>query len=788
MECHLKKESGNDEAKPLEKSESLKASAVLIAEVVLKIPVFRYFDYTVPEKLLNVITIGHMVRVPFSGRFGVVGFVVGLREATVEDSTRKLKQIRDFVDAAPLEEGIMELSAWMAERYVCPQGMVLDAITPAPVKRSSVRRAVSSSVVRLMDNEAFSVLLQSIPQAHRARRRLAEVLMSDESQSVDCAVSNASVARSALQWFVEKGVIEIRHEKISRYNPPLPSDESSDIPLPTPHQARALETIRGALDEGLHRVFLIHGITGSGKTEVYLQSISMVLARGRNALVLVPEIALTPQMIRGFRRRFGDLVAVLHSHLSDGERMDEWDRLRTGEARIAVGARSAVFAPLPNLGLIIVDEEHENSYKQARTPAYNAKDVARFRISRDQGLLILGSATPSVEDYHASINGEFELIALPDRVGGKPLPPVRMVDMREEFKAGNYSLFSRVLKASIERELGRGGKVILLLNRRGHSSYVFCRNCGEPIRCQHCDVTMKYHLNSKLLKCHYCDCQRTSPRQCPACNSQFIKYFGAGTQKVVSEAEKLFGNAGILRMDADTTGTKEAHDRILQAFENGPYGILVGTQMVAKGLDIHKVSLVGILSGDLALNLPDFRAGERTFQLVTQVAGRAGRGEMAGEVILQTYQPENPVLMAASNHDFNVFYDMELPQRERHFLPPFSSLVRLVFSGSDEPSTRELSFKLFRALNEAMDAHWKEASRGGGECFGNGSCSPPKVKFIGPEEAPVARIREKYRWHLLVAIDDLGFFSDLLRNVMSSSREFSDTSRITIDVEPQNLL
>ncbi len=533
----------------------------------------------------------------------------------------------------------------------------------------------------------------------------------------------------------------------------------------TPEQEGALSALKESLARREEETFLLHGGTGSGKTEIYLRLCRESLARGRGALVLVPEISLTAQMIQGFRKLFGSRAALLHSRLSRGERYDEWCRLLSGEARIAIGPRSAVFAPVLDLGVIILDEEHEWTYKQEETPRYHALEVARERARGQGALVLLGSATPSLESYYRAREGGYRLLSLPRRVLERPMPPVTVVDMREELKEGNRRMFSRLLLQRLQETVEAGGKALLFLNRRGHSTCVLCRECGLVIRCPRCEIAMTYHSQETKLLCHYCSNTAAAPDTCPKCGSRYIKYFGTGTQRVEKEIRSLFPETGIFRMDTDTTSRKGAHGKILGSFKEEGAAILIGTQMVAKGLDIPGITLVGVMAADLGLNLPDFRAGERTFQLLTQVAGRTGRGGFGGQVIVQAYEPEHYAIRAAREHDYEGFYDQEIKAREELGYPPFSSFIRLLLTGAEESQVA-----LAAAGAGRMSPRWRG------------------VEFLGPVKCPLARVAASSRWHLVLKGKDMGHLRACAREITAAVREGPPHVSIIPDVDPLSML
>ncbi|HHW43753.1 MAG TPA: primosomal protein N', partial [Desulfotomaculum sp.] len=531
------------------------------------------------------------------------------------------------------------------------------------------------------------------------------------------------------------------------------------------HQRRAVQEITGSLGLGERRLFLLHGVTGSGKTEVYLQCIAGALQQGLQAMMLLPEIALTPQMIDIFRGRFGRRVAVLHSRLSQGERYDEYQRLRAGEARVALGARSAVFAPLEKPGLIILDEEHEPSYKQEETPRYHARGVALRLAGLAGAVVVLGSATPSLESYAraTAAGASYRLVELPERIGGRPLPRVKTIDMRQEIRAGNKSLFSRQLREAMTERLSRGEQIILFLNRRGFSTLVVCRECGLVLKCPHCDISLTFHSSGRM-RCHYCHYSVLAPSLCPGCGGRYLAYLGAGTQKIEQEIRELFPDAGVMRLDGDTTARRGAHREIIEGFRRGGAGILIGTQMVAKGLDLPGVTLVGVIAADLSLFMPDFRASERTFQLLTQVAGRSGRGDREGEVLVQTYSPHHYAVTCAVNHDYQGFYRQEMTLRRSLGYPPFTHLCRILVSGRKEEEVQEAAAAI-AGLIQGVD-------------------------MLGPAPAPLTRIKDRYRWHLVLKSHAPAALRAAVKPALDFINRHSRWRKlvVSVDMDPQSMM
>lgn len=593
-------------------------------------------------------------------------------------------------------------------------------------------------------------------------------------------LQRAGCSGSALDALVRAGLLQPT-EVIAR-RAPMEGLSISRVPAPelTGDQERAVERIVARMDSG-GGAMVLHGVTSSGKTEVYLRAFEHAISCGRRGILLVPDIALTPQMVDRVVSRFGpERVAVLHSALGAGERLDEWERARRGEVDIVVGARSAVFAPVPSLGLIVVDEEHDGSYKQDESPRYHARDVATFRAGQVGATVVLGSATPSLETYSRVDSGEYDVIDLPRRIDDRPMPEVAVVDMRSELKAGNRTVFSSLLRVSIEQTLAGGHQTILFMNRRGFSTFVLCRECGHVMVCPHCDVSLTLHgpqSRRSELVCHYCNHSERVPDVCPSCGGTHIRYFGAGTERIEDEVRKSFPEARVARMDVDTTRRKGAHRAILGAFRAGRIDILVGTQMIAKGLDFPNVTLVGVVSADTALNLPDFRAAERTFQLISQVAGRSGRGDAPGRVVVQTYSPEHYSILAAASHDYRAFYEAEIASRREVGYPPSRQMARILLRGMDESATARHAGVIARACRELA-------------CVSDGT-----VEVLGPAPAPIGRIAGKFRWHLLLLSGDARALREAAKAGCAAPREAGRGAgssgggiTVSLDIEPSAVL
>jgi primosomal protein N' (replication factor Y) len=660
---------------------------------------------------------------------------------------------------------LMELARWVSEYYCTPLPLTLRSVVPSSVRHPGarfkevklVKRAKTISETR----EACIALRRKAPKQAKALEILInagkEILLKKLCDESGCSAATVSQLVRAGLAKVEKRKVErltMRGEVYLRGQPKTLNAE----------QAAIFGTICDDVDAGVHVTHLIQGVTASGKTEVYLQGIAHALNSGKSSIVLVPEISLTPQMIERFRSRFGEEVAVLHHRLSSGERHDQWHKIWEGKARITVGARSAVFAPSPNLGLIVVDEEHDSSYKQSElSPTYHARDVAVSRGRNENAVVILGSATPSLESFYHAGKGEYRLGRLSKRIDDRPLPTMIVVDMRREAeKQKRLPIFSDTLLNAIEKRLERGEQAMLFLNRRGYSTALSCRGCGEVLECEHCSVPLKYHRKDERLLCHICGYWTAAQSTCPACKKGTLAYHGVGTEKVERALKKVFPQVRVLRMDHDTTRQKDSHFTILRDFKVGRGDILLGTQMISKGLHFENVTLVGIISADTSLHLNDFRAGETTFQHIMQVAGRAGRGEVPGEVVIQTFQPEHEAVLAAKQHDYDLFYREELKQREELSYPPAGHLVCVSATGKDERKVKELAEEIGRMLTKGL---------------GDGG------KVLGPAPARIARAKKMYRYRSVVKCPRVEVATKAYRDAMKGLRIPSGT-KVGIDVDP----
>ena len=742
------------------------------AEVIVDLSnaqVDRLFTYAIPEGMA--LTPGQRVEVPFRSQ-ALEGFVMGLTDACDLPPEKVKSVIRPLEDYPVILPGLIDLARWMQKRYHCCLVDGLRQMIPAQMRGGRVS-ARSVDVARLtVEGDALD---QLIARCARAPKRL-EVVRALIDGPKPVPFLNA-IAPGAAKKLAEMGVVAIETDTVRRT--PYTALDGGPVadPVLIDQQERALKRLTQACDGSGGR-FLLHGVTGSGKTEVYIRLIRHVLTSGRGAIVLVPEISLTPQMVDWFRGRFGDTAAVLHSRLSAGERYDEWRRIRSGEARVVIGARSAVFAPIDRLGVIIVDEEHEQSYIADSRPRYDARDVAAWRCQRDGAVLLLGSATPSIATYMRCMPGvrpvnRFELIEMPRRVNGRPLPQVVIVDMRKELVQGNKSVFSGRLLSAMQECLDQGHQAILFINRRGHSTFVSCRSCGYVERCDQCDVSMTYHMSDGLEHCHYCGALRRPPSVCPQCGSRFIRYFGVGTQKVEEEVHKMLPSVTTVRMDVDTTATKDAHEKLISSFRRGDQQVLIGTQMIAKGLDFPNVTLVGIVAADLSLQVPDYRSVERTFQLITQVAGRAGRADQPGQVILQTYDPDHYGIQLAARQDYRAFYMREEQARRRGLYPPFTVLARLLVSSKDMDTARLTAEDLEKRFRQAIDSHadWQR-----------------DIVQMRALEAPLKTLRGECRWQVFIKMYARPTSDEILSEMESLEALEYDGARVELEVNPNTML
>ncbi|MGS0972041.1 MAG: primosomal protein N' [Candidatus Izemoplasmataceae bacterium] len=780
----------------------------MIAQVIVDVKhknVDQMYDYLVPDHLVPFVMLGQRVKVPFGYRY-ILGFVVGFVEDSAFD---KLKSISEIIDVNPvLSEELLYVANKMTDKTHALKIAMLMTMLPAALKASYQKRfivknkqAISDELKHLiedqsgvLDNQMFrkhhhelktlidagDVLVENVikqkikkkrkmmyhfsrkPEKLRGQKqRIAmEFLEHQKSVFADELYLATGVSRSTMRTLVDKGYVSESEEEVYRDIKSIYQPFHKEVKF-TKEQEYAYQEIKKGY--GTKQCYLLHGVTGSGKTELYLNIIEDVISVGKQAIMLVPEISLTPQMIRRVKGRFPENVALYHSGLSQAEKYDEWRKMKRKEVQVVVGARSAIFAPFEELGVIIIDEEHTESYKQTDHPKYHAIDVAALRSEYHKIPVILGSATPSVESYYKASLGQYQLLELKNRPNRQVMPVVEIVDMKEEFKSGNRSVFSRKLKTLIKDRLAKNEQIIILLNRRGHSSFVICRNCGEVIMCPNCDISLTYHEQSSKLKCHYCGHDEENPTVCPKCQSKHIRYMGIGTEKVELLLNDEFPEARIIRMDGDTTTKKNAHETLLHTFEHKG-DILLGTQMIAKGLDFDRVTLVGVLAADMSLSLPDYEATEHTFQLLTQVAGRAGRRETLGDVVIQTYQSDHYAILAAKNHDYDSFYHQELEIRKQSGYKPIQKVVQIVLHDDSIKNVLKIGQRMVISLR-------KELSR--------------DIVVLGPVLPKVSRINNQYRAQILIKGETEEH--DLYVALNKIYKQYGDELMIEIDDRPSLL-
>lgn len=730
----------------------------LYAEVIINseaLEIDRPFTYKVPEEFNNEIKIGQIVKVPFGkGNKTSEGFILNLKnDDNIKFKTKNIAAI--LVKDPVIDEDDINLIEFLREKTLCKYIDAFRLLIPVGIMKGA--KAKKKRVI-VLKNEDLSNIKN--PDGYK---KIVEFFKTNSGKYTKSELINEhSISQYKLNKLIENEVLSIEEESVFRYNDRVYNKDSAKTL--TIEQENIIREYINSDD----KMFLLKGVTGSGKTEVYMKLVERVLLEGKSAIILVPEIALTPQMIERFKGRFGVNVALFHSKLSDGERFDEWFRVKEGKSKVIVGARSAIFLPAKNLGLIIIDEEHENTYKSEQNPKYQTKEVAEYLSELKGCKVILGSATPSIETYYRALTGEMKLLELNSRVDNKAMPPMKVIDMRNELKGGNKSLFSRELFIAIQERLKRKEQIILFLNRRGFSTFVSCRSCGYVFKCNECDISMTYHKNG-LLICHYCGKTKREPRECPKCHSKYVKFFGAGTQRVEEEVKKYFNNAGILRMDVDTTRDKHSYERIYNTFKNGEADILIGTQMVSKGLDFKNVTLVGILAADMSINIPDYRAAERTFQIITQVAGRAGRGDKQGEVLIQTYTPQHYSLQYAVNYDYEGFYEKEFTVRAMMKYPPFGKLLLINGTSKKEDLLKNFMHKITMMIKPLVE-----------------SCLD--IEILGPIPCMISKLKENYRWQIVIKGEFDSYFSKNIKEILyDENKNVYNDIRISMDINPNNL-
>lgn len=695
----------------------------MFADIIIDIvheAVDRIFEYRIPDHLEEKAALGKTVVIPFgAGNRTRTGYIVGLKQQPDFDPS-KIKAVLEIRDnEIESQRRLIELAVWMKQEYGCTMIQALKTVLPMQEK---MQREEERTVRLMVDKEQAIFRLKEYEEKHyKAKARILARLLKEDSISYSVLRKEEKISSSTLESMEKDGVLEIISNHVYRNPVKDPMNTHQIHPLNGGQQLIYEEFCRD-YDADIRKTYLLYGVTGSGKTEVYLSLIRKVLEEGKQVIVLIPEISLTFQTVNRFYSYFGDQVSFVHSRLSKGEKYDQFVRAGKGEISIMIGPRSALFTPFPNLGLIIIDEEHESAYKSEVTPKYHAREVARKLADACHASLVLGSATPSLESYTMARLGRYRLWILMERANQKPMPEISVVDLRQELKEGNRSMFSRQLQKEIKERLKRKEQIMLFLNRRGYAGFVSCRSCGFVMKCPHCDISLTYHRGGTM-SCHYCGFHRPAPKVCPECGSPHIAAFGTGTQKVEAALFREFPEARVMRMDFDTTRKKESYNQMLSAFAKGEADILVGTQMIVKGHDFSNVTLMGILAADLSLHSGDFRAAEKTFQLVTQAAGRAGRGQLPGQVIIQTYQPEHYAITAAQRQNYEEFYEQEMIYRRLLKYPPFYDMLVLFCTGKEEEVCR-------RAM-EMMGEHLRR-------CY-------PDLHMIGPSEGAFSRINDIYR-------------------------------------------
>ncbi|MBQ7486909.1 MAG: primosomal protein N' [Clostridia bacterium] len=731
----------------------------------------RVFTYRIPDGMQ--LEIGMRVHVPFGHRKDIEGVIVEITD-TCDLPDARVREIKEALEDYPavLPE-LIGIARYIKAHTFCTLSQALRLMYPAQMRGQRIREKKQQAVRLLLKDAAYS---EGLARQKRAPRRYAILEELNGAEGHELLVSELcnrlGNCRDALRALDTAGAIEIYTRELQRkpYNEIEALSEKD--PVLTEQQETVLSQILPAIDKGSGQ-FLLYGVTGSGKTEVFIRAVRHTARLGKTAIVLVPEIALTPQMVAWFRSRFGEDAAVLHSRLSAGERFDEWRRIRRGEVHVVIGARSAIFAPLTNIGLIIIDEEHEQSYNSDTTPQYDARVVGQQRCISSNAVLLLASATPSMRSFAMAGRGDYTLLEMPQRVHGRPLPDVHIIDMRRELTMGNKSVFSAQMLTGLTHCIESGKQAILFVNRRGFATFVSCRNCGYVVHCEHCDVSMTYHSVGNTLRCHYCGQEAPVPETCPKCGSTHIKYFGIGTQRVEDEMHKLFPNVTTLRMDNDTTQQKDAHAILLRRFQRKEAQVLIGTQMIAKGLDFPDVTMVGIVAADAMLNLPDYRSAEKTFQLLTQVAGRAGRADAKGEVFLQTYTPEHYAIQSASRQDYRAFFEAEMARRRQIKYPPFTVIVRNIYESLDEEKVHvsaQSGFDLIQAFFDRRQYLQKY------------------IVYLRVMPCPIYRIKDKFRWEVLLGIIDIPVCEEAVGKMSEISGIPIENVAVLCQINPSSLM
>lgn len=726
----------------------IKYAAVLIINKTSSLD--KLFTYKYDDSLLE-IKKGSFINVPFGTKNKpMAGLVFEILENSDQDFLKEIESIRDYMS---LSEKQLEIVKIIRDKYLCTYS-------------DAVRAMIPSCILNQNTQKTRGMLYIENPLEGRYDKEIYRSIYKIAAENPGVYDKNNlskkfNISLSSINSMIKHSFLKEKVSIVSRYdNREFPEFKELKLNF---EQQKAYDRITGSRD----KVFLIKGVTGSGKTEVYMHLVKNIIDKGKDAIILVPEISLTPQMVERFKGRFGSKITIYHSRLSDGEKQDEWQRVKNGEVKIAIGARSALFMPFNNLGLIIIDEEHEASYKSEQNPKYDSIELSKIMAGIYDAKLVLGSATPSVNSYYESKAGRISLINMDNRAYGKSLPKVNIVDMREELRSGCRSIFSRKLKEEIEYNLKNKEQIILFINRRGFSSFVSCRSCGYVFKCDKCDVSMTYHISDNSMTCHYCGKKQMVPKVCPKCGSKYVKYFGLGTEKVEEEIKKLYNNVKTIRMDYDTTREKNSYENIYNSFKAGKADVLIGTQMIAKGFDFRNVTLVGIIAADLSLNLPDYRSSERTYQLITQVSGRSGRGDKEGRVIVQTYTPEHYSIEAAASEDYDKFYQEEIKIRFSMNYPPFSDILLINFSSKDEKEVIDNINKLYQLLNRKKY----------------------DLEILGPSPSGISKIKDNYRWRIILKGQIHNETAQEIKNLIYDNfKQLSKSFKISLDINPNSFV
>ena len=743
----------------------------MIAEVIINTnakKLNRSFDYKVPKELEEQVMIGSKVLVSFGNKKELEeGFIVGFKEST----EYKVKEISKLEDK--LSDKQIQLAKWMAKKYFCNISECIKLMqtpgTRTKNKEKRIQEKTINTIYLKKDYEEIEFDIEANKIKSENHIKILKFVKDNEGATIPEIEIFTNCSRAIVNTLIKNGYLEIVETKIQR--DPLANkkiEKTSKLTL-TEEQQEAYQKIEKSIDENRYEEFLLFGVTGSGKTEIYLQLIEKVLKQNKKAIMLVPEISLTPQMIERFIARFDkERIAVLHSKLSIGERYDEWNKIKENKADIIIGARSAIFAPVQNLGIIIIDEEHDSSYKSEATPKYNAIEIANKIAKEEKIPIVLGSATPDITTYYKAEKGEITKLTLTKRANNSNLPQIEIIDLKQELANGNHSMLSFELYNSIEENLKNHYQTILFLNRRGYSTFIMCRDCGYTVKCKNCNISMTYHSFEKKLKCHYCGYEENLVTICPECGSKKIRYFGTGTQKLEDEIHKQFPNATTIRMDVDTVTKKNSHEEILNKFKNENIDILIGTQMVVKGHHFPKVTLVGVIAADSSLNMDDYRANEKTFQILVQVAGRAGRENLPGKVVIQSYNPENFSIQTAKKQNYQEFYETEITLRKQLKYPPFCDIIVIGFNSLKEEKIIETSQKVYDLLKEKV---------------------PENYIISKPAPSPIDKIQNRYRWRIIIKGNMDWNLNEILNKCLATIYEKNDKSvNISIDVNPNNMI